>query len=277
MKTRSPTTCYIGRRADKSGPFPSVRDQAEFEKNVTGASSFPEYPSEPKNQENSKLDTLDPPSHKNISKAKKIKWTREEYKEVMTTFYQALKEPKDNTTQQTYELWRQKFGEHRSYIDANKLANVRRNIMKKNRLTAAEIEEIKMKIRQPINKKKENPEDGRMRLENLTPQQVKNTIEQVGQGNEINDINQPVQQEERLEENKTSAAENKEAIEEIKIEVLQEFFKTHNINTEEREPLLKLETNKKNKVNIRIGNIALNQTIKDIKPKDITTLNELTY
>ena len=277
MKTRSPTTCYIGRRADKSGPFPSVRDQAEFEKNVTGASSFPEYPSEPKNQENSKLDTLDPPSHKNISKAKKIKWTREEYKEVMTTFYQALKEPKDNTTQQTYELWRQKFGEHRSYIDANKLANVRRNIMKKNRLTAAEIEEIKMKIRQPINKKKENPEDGRMRLENLTPQQVKNIIEQVGQGNEINDINQPVQQEERLEENKTSAAENKEAIEEIKIEVLQEFFKTHNINTEEREPLLKLETNKKNKLNIRIGNIALNQTIKDIKPKDITTLNELTY
>ena len=277
MKTRSPTTCYIGRRADKSGPFPSVKDQAEFEKNVTGASSFPEYPSEPKNQENSKLDTLDPPSHKNILKAKKIKWTREEYKEVMTTFYQALKEPKDNTTQQTYELWRQKFGEHRSYIDANKLANVRRNIMKKNRLTAAEIEEIKMKIRQPINKKKENPEDGRMRLENLTPQQVKNTIEQVGQGNEINDINQPVQQEERLEENKTSAAENKEAIEEIKIEVLQEFFKTHNINTEEREPLLKLETNKKNKVNIRIGNIALNQTIKDIKPKDITTLNELTY
>ena len=276
MKTRSPTTCHIGRRADKSGPFPSVRDQAEFEKNVTGASSFPEYPSEPKNQENSKLDTLDPPSHKNISKAKKIKWTREEYKEVMTTFYQALKEPKDNTTQQTYELWRQKFGEHRSYIDANKLANVRRNIMKKNRLTAAEIEEIKMKIRQPINKKKENPEDGRMRLENLTPQQVKNTIEQVGQGNEINHINQPVQQEERLEENKTSAAENKEAIEEIKIEVLQEFFKTHNINTEEREPLLKLETNKKNKVNIRIGNIALNQTIKDIKPKDITTLNELT-
>ena len=72
----------------------------------------------------------------------------------MTTFYQALKEPKDNKTQQTYELWRQKFGEHRSYIDANKLANVRKNIMKKNRLTAAEIEEIKMKIRQPINKKK---------------------------------------------------------------------------------------------------------------------------
>ena len=49
------------------------------------------------------------------------------------------------------------------------------------------------------------------------------------------------------------------------------------MNIEERESLLKLETNKRNKLNIRIGNIAIDQIIKDIKPKDITTLNELTY
>ena len=52
----------------------------------------------------------------------------------MTAFYQAFKNQKGNTIKQTYELWRQKVGEHRSYIDANKLANVRRDIMKKNRL-----------------------------------------------------------------------------------------------------------------------------------------------
>ena len=230
------------------------------------------YPSE-----NSNLSPLDSPSHKNISKAKRRKWTREEYKEVMTTFYQALKEPKDNTTQQTYELWRQNVGEHRSYINAKKLPNVKRDIMKKNRLTAAEIEEIKMKLRELINTKQQNPEDARVRLENLTPEQVENTIEQVRQGNEINNINQPVQQEGRLEENETFVAENKETIEEINFEVLQEFFKTQNMNIEKREPLLKLETNKKNKLNIRIGNIALDQIIKDIKSKDITTLNELTY
>ena len=80
-------------------------------------------------------------------------------------------------TKQTYELWRQKVGEHRSYIDANKLANVRRDKMKNNRLTAAEIEEIKIKIRQPINTEQQNPKDTRMRLENLTPEQVENTIE----------------------------------------------------------------------------------------------------
>ena len=47
--------------------------------------------------------------------------------------------------------------------------------MKKNRLTAAEIEEIKMKIRQPINTKQKKPEDSRVRLKNLTPEQVENT------------------------------------------------------------------------------------------------------
>ena len=35
------------------------------------------------------------------------------------------------------------MGEHRSYIDANKLANIRRDIMNKKRLTEAEIEDIK--------------------------------------------------------------------------------------------------------------------------------------
>ena len=140
MKTRIKTKCCIGRRADKSGPCLSVKNQAEVEKYVTGTNSFPEYSSEQQNRENPNLGPLDPPSHKNISKVKRIKWTREEYKEVMTAFYQALKEPKDNTAKQTYELWRQKVGEHRSYIDANKLANVRLIIIeiKNQRLTAAE-------------------------------------------------------------------------------------------------------------------------------------------
>ena len=107
----------------------------------------------------------------------------------MTTFYQALKKPKDKTAKYTYELWIQKVGEYRSYIDANKLANVRRDIMKKNRLTAAEIEKTKTKIRQPMNTKQQNPENARwVRWGNLIPEQLENTIEQVRQGNWINYI-----------------------------------------------------------------------------------------
>ena len=48
---------------------------------------------------------------------------------------------------------------------------------------------------------------------------------------------------------------------------MKEFFKTQNMNLEERQPPMKLETNNKNKLNIRIGNIAPDQIIKDIKPK----------
>ena len=51
--------------------------------------------------------------------------------------------------------------------------------MKKNRLTAAEIEKIKTEIWQPINTEQQNSEDARMRLENLTPKPVENTTEQV--------------------------------------------------------------------------------------------------
>ena len=46
------------------------------------------------------------------------------------------------------------------------------------------------------------------------------------------------------------------------------------MNIEEQETLLKFETNKKNKLGIRIGNLALDQMIKDIKSKYIATLNE---
>lgn len=45
----------------------------------------------------------------------------------MTAFYKALIESKDNTAKKSYELWIQKVGEHRSYIEANKLLNVRRD------------------------------------------------------------------------------------------------------------------------------------------------------
>ena len=43
-----------------------------------------------------------------------------------------------------------------------------------------------------------------------------------------------MQQEKRFEENETFVVENKNVIEEIKIEILQEFFKTQNMNSKPR-------------------------------------------
>ena len=91
-----------------------------------------------------------------------------------------------------------------------------------------------------------------MRLENLTPKQEKNTTEQVRQVNETDNINQPVQQKERFEDNETFVVENKKALEKIKTEVLEEFFKIQNMIIEDQEPLLKLETRKIKKSTSRL-------------------------
>ena len=64
-------------------------------------------------------------------------------------------------------------------MDANKLANVREDILKKNRLTSAEIEEIKKTAREPTNSENQNPEDVRVEMQNMTREQIKDTVEQV--------------------------------------------------------------------------------------------------
>ena len=69
----------------------------------------------------------------------------------MTAFQQALNEPKENTTKQTYELWRQKISEHRECIDANKLANVRTDVKKKEQINSGR-DEIDQNENQATNK-----------------------------------------------------------------------------------------------------------------------------
>ena len=57
---------------------------------------------------------------------------REEYKQVMEAYVTAQMKPSGETnTKQTYLLWRKSNTTRRLNIDANKLANVRRNIIKK--------------------------------------------------------------------------------------------------------------------------------------------------
>ena len=49
----------------------------------------------------------------------------------------------------------------------------------KNRLTSAEIREIIRITREPTNPEKQNPEDVRVIMENMTLEQNKDTVEQV--------------------------------------------------------------------------------------------------
>ena len=69
----------------------------------------------------------------------------------MTAYYQAVLEPSDqNNTKYTYQLWREMNTDVRPNIDANKLANVRRDIVKNKRLSDSELEAIKSRIRANI-------------------------------------------------------------------------------------------------------------------------------
>ena len=66
----------------------------------------------------------------------------------MKAYYQALEQPSnENSTNHTYDIWRKMNDNNRTNIDANKLANVRRNILKNKRLTEGELERIKSDIR----------------------------------------------------------------------------------------------------------------------------------
>ena len=81
-------------------------------------------------------------------KVKRTRWTKEEYKTVLRAFYTAQKNPTSNLTTQTFTEWRKIVGnEVRENLDSNKLANVRRDIIKNKRLTDAEIDQIRISIR----------------------------------------------------------------------------------------------------------------------------------
>ena len=55
-----------------------------------------------------------------------------------------------------YKLWSEGNKTERLYIDANKLVNERRDVMKKKRLTEAELQEIKNEVKTIIKKIKKN-------------------------------------------------------------------------------------------------------------------------
>ena len=48
----------------------------------------------------------------------------------------------ESNTRQTYKIWRERKLNNKQYIDANKLANVRRQIVRDKRLTDIELSQI---------------------------------------------------------------------------------------------------------------------------------------
>ena len=145
--TRLP--CRIGRRADKQGPRSPARNQAGIEKYATGTNSPQNKVPEENHAEDTPQRGLLPTTTENPPRRTRKKWTRDEYKEIMEAYYTSIIRPSEtNTTVETYNIWRRQNPTKRTYLDANKLANVRRDIIKNKRLTDIELDEIKVRVTQ---------------------------------------------------------------------------------------------------------------------------------
>ncbi|CAI9726537.1 Hypothetical predicted protein [Octopus vulgaris] len=123
---------------------PPGKSQPGIEKSSTGTNSSP----------NTDMDghSSPPSSPPQKEKSKRNKWTREEYKEVIYAYYYALGRPsQERHTANSYSIWRTRNQDSRPYLDENKLANVRRDILRNNRLTDSEISAIKHATENDIN------------------------------------------------------------------------------------------------------------------------------
>ena len=150
MKLRSQKSYHIVRRVVKKGTRPPrVLNQLGIGKYTTGSATSS---NENLNGHQARVEpNAGPsvnPSNKTNQKEKRTKWTREDYSEVMYAFYMSLEKPSGNNTDNTFKLWRDRNPDVRLNMDSNKLANVRRDILKNKRLLDVELNEIKRKVNQ---------------------------------------------------------------------------------------------------------------------------------
>ena len=130
------------------GACPPLGHQGEVKKWTTGSNSSKNDLDGNQNRQCSNLGPLEstPTDTRPKKKEKRHKWSREELKQNFDCFYYALENPSETcTTEKTYKLWRERNKTERLYIDPNKLASVRRDIMKKKLLN---FRKLKMRWKQ---------------------------------------------------------------------------------------------------------------------------------
>ena len=281
MQTRK-NSSRIARRAVKKGARPSGPDSPEVEKSATESNSSQNDLSGHQNQDEP---NSEPTVIKNTKqKEKRNKWSTEDYRNVLRAFYTAQLRPMGNVTQQTYEKWREIVGtEVRKYINANKLSNVRRDIIKNKRLNDAQIEQIRNEITgiQPEeNAAYRRDEQLQVQLTNLSANEIENIIQQVRNGRNV------VQEKEQEHTRRDVPPEqehldiyldlNKEKVKEARINIIRELSVVEQIDMMKRENLPKISSNSKANEMIKLYNVALREII-ERTDKDLTTINNLFY
>ena len=238
-------------------------NQVEVEKCTTGTNSSNPQALESFQDENAtQIGHLDSRSTNQILKKPRQKWTSEECKQGMIAYYQALEQPSDkNTTYRAYEIWRKDNVDYRANIDANKLANVRRNIVKNKRLTDMELERIRVDVR-----KEQQPPLATV-VDNGT-----NTVNVAREDDSV-----PCIIEENVE-NLPHSGQNEvqKLVLDLINQILEKWEEVKFIEIADRAKLLNINKDRKAKELLKIANEALS-TIKQAYQLGITEINELIY
>ena len=169
---------------------------------------------------------------------------------MMLCYYKAQAEPmKDNTTKETYRIWRQRNPNVRPNMDANKIASQRRYIEKNKKLTAIEIDQIKAQIERESHYTHDHYEA------------------------EISGQSEQTEGEIPLERIDNLAAEANETSE-LSRDILNKYADLEGISVKDRLPLPKLSLTKKLKAIIKESNSVLE---KNMQGKSLNEINQLLY
>ena len=137
----------IARRAVYQGARPPSIDQGRIEKSASGSKSSQVIVGTPLLEETTSHRGGASKPRLSNTESKRCKWSEDDYIAVMRAYYEAKHHPKGNScTKEAYSIWRNENENTRPSIDANKLANVRRDILKNKRLSENQLNVIEQEI-----------------------------------------------------------------------------------------------------------------------------------
>ena len=255
----------IARQPDKKGARSTARDQAVFEKSSSGTNSA-QNADKDNHAEDIPQRGPDQAQQQRLIQTRN-KWIREEYKKVIEAYYTALNHPTTSITTAAYDIWRKNNPLSRPNMDANKLANTRRDIIKNKRLTDIELQAIKNNITNNQNETLRNSQSDR---NDANEQDEVITAD--------NPEDQPAEQE-QIKDDEENIDEQDQEVEEMITNIMRKWEIVKETAIDERPELPKVNNyNKNTKAVIELANKALQKIKQDLGNNlTITEVNELCY
>lgn len=292
MKMKTSKISYrIGGPPGQQAPRSSVGNQAEGEKLATGTKVL--TADETNHNEETQQGTHSAQNQQSAHvKEKRQKWSKDEYADVIEAFYEA-ETMGTNIIQTTYDIWRKKFPTVRPNMDANKLSATRRFIINTKKLTATELDKLRMKVRikQRIETENqttdqnnesrsvhENNHDAMHDEGNFHTQTENNEREAINGVHTDQVYNNNVERESTNEEDQSDNITEEDDISQMKAEILRRYETAKETPINERIPIPKVPQDKKTKEAIATANAAI-QLIKIQSPIEVslTNINHLLY